>query len=174
MFLTKDFMFRNTYHEIDEISTQYIDIRIPVTYYFMTYNIVNPYVFVAADFSICYAGTVSKSYPDTNGFPNYTIDVTVSDAVMKPYDISAVAGLGVRFNIPFEVFSLVIKLDAAYNMGLLNTIPTKKGYPKGDPIDVYAYTYEKGEARKNNGFEFMISIGIPLKFNFAHDACHGW
>lgn len=168
--VTKDFMFRNLYHEIDKISTKYIDIRIPVTYYFMSYNIVNPYVFVAADFAVCYSGSVSKSFPDNDEFEDLSIDMSKSDAVLRPYDISAVAGVGVRFNIPFQVFTLVIKLDADYNFGLLNTMPSKHG----TPIDVYAYTYEKNESRKNRGLEFMISIGLPLKFDFGRDACYGW
>lgn len=167
--VTKEFMFRKVYKEIDKVSVKYIDIRVPITYYLMPYNVISPYVFVAADLAICYSGTVSKTFPDSE-LNDYSIDVTKSDGAMTPFDISAVAGIGLRFNIPFKVFTLVIKVDADYNLGLLNTIPSKRG----TPIDVYAYTYEDNEMRKNKGLEFMVSIGLPLKFDFSHDACYGW
>ena len=62
-----------------------------------------------------------------------------------------------------------IKLEADYNLGLLNTLSSTNGIP----IDVYAYTFEK-ETRKNRGFEIMLSIGIPLKFEKHFDPCSGW
>lgn len=167
--MTKDFMFRNLYHEIDKVETKYIDFRIPVTYYFFRYSVINPYIFVAADFAWCYSGVVSKNFPDNSDW-NLSVDMSKSDAVMRPYDISAIAGVGLRFNLNFEVFTIVIKLDADYNFGLINTIPSEKG----TPIDVNAYTFDKDDTRTNRGLEFMVSIGLPLKFNFARDACTRW
>ena len=168
--VTKDFLFRKLYREIDEISLSYIDFRIPVTYYFKPKKKWSPYVFAAADIAYCYAGEVSKSYPGEEEFGSYSVDVSQSDAVLMPVDLSAILGAGMRYRMDFRVFSLVFKLDASYNFGLLNTYPSDRG----TSIELYAYTFDKKERRTNRGFEFMLSVGLPLKFNTGHDSCWGW
>ena len=166
--MKKSFDFRDKISEIDKIDAKYIDLRIPVTYYFFDANAINPYVFLAADVAFCYGGQISKEFPNGE-LENCYVDIAKSDAVMKPLDISAIAGVGVRFKIKFTRFTMPIKLEADYNLGLLNNMSSTTG----NPIDVYVYTFEK-ETRKNRGFEIMLSIGIPLKFEQHYDACSGW
>lgn len=166
--MKKAFQFRETISEIDRIDAKYIDLRIPVTYYFLDANAINPYVFAAADVAFCYGGQISKEFPNGE-LPNVSVDLSKSDAVMSPLDISAVMGVGLRYKMAFKRFTMPIKLEADYNLGLLNTMSSTKG----TPIDVYAYTFEK-ETRKNRGFEIMLSIGIPLKFEKHFDPCAGW
>lgn len=164
----KSFDFRDEIPEVDEIKANYIDFRIPVTYYFRHTEVVNPYIFGALDFGFCYGGEFSKTF---STHPQYNTSVNISDSdAMSSYDISAAIGAGVRFNIHFQVFTLVLKLDGSYNFGLLNTNGA------GDEvvyIDNIAY-HVKDTGRWNRGFEFMLSIGVPLKFNFLHDSCWGW
>lgn len=166
--MSKSFNFRETISEIDRIDAKYIDLRIPVTYYFLDTYAINPYVFVAADVAFCFGGQVSKEFPNGE-LPNVSVDISKSDAVMSPFDLSAVFGAGLRYKISFKRFTLPIKLEADYNLGLLNTLSSTNG----TPIDVYAYTFEK-ETRKNRGFEIMLSIGIPLKFEKHFDPCSSW
>lgn len=168
--VTKDFLFRKQYREIDKIDVSCVDLRIPVTYYFKPKKKWSPYVFIAADIAYCYAGEVSKSYPDNEELGSYSIDITKSDAVLNPVDFSAIIGGGMRYRVNFRVFSLVFKLDASYNFGIINTYPSDRG----TPIELYAYTFDKKERRTNRGFELMFSLGLPLKFNTGHDSCWGW
>ena len=163
----KEFEFRGNIHEIDKMDAKYIDLRVPVSYYF-TDNNVTPYVFVAPDLAFCYGGTWSKIYPNKE-VDDVSVSISESDAVIKPFDLSLNMGVGVRFKIKHPVFTVIIKLDGSYNLGLLN-IKTKEN---GKPVDVYAYSFDK-ETRHNRGFEFMLSIGMPLKLNLKHDACWGW
>lgn len=164
----KDFMYRETIREIDKLETNYIDLRIPFGYCFFSDQMFNPYVFVAPDFAFCYGGTYSKEFPDGQ-HENMSVDIAKSDAVISPFDLSLIMGAGIRFNFKFEVFTMVLKLDGSYNFGILNNNRTN-----GNPVDVYAYAFDDNDKRQNRGFEFMLSIGLPLKFNFLHDACYGW
>ena len=40
--------------EINQINSKYIDLKLPVTYYFLVSDYFNPYVFCAADIAFCY------------------------------------------------------------------------------------------------------------------------
>lgn len=166
----KEFMFRNTIREIDKMSTKYLDIRIPISYYFVNDNTISPYIFVAPDFGYCYGGTWSKSFPDDDEVDDISVDISQSDAVIAPFDISLNMGAGVRFKVIRPVYTIIFKLDGSYNMGLLNVKPSNNG----QPIDVYAYTFDDKEIRRNHGIEIMLSIALPLQFNKHHDACWGW
>lgn len=155
--------------EVNQIKSQYVDFRIPVTYYFLISDYINPYIFGAADVAYCYGGTDEVEFPNGE-YPASSVDISKSDAVLTQYDVSLAAGAGVRFNVIFETFTLAIKLDASYNFGLLNV----KSDVKGTPANLYAYYSEDKGTWNNRGFEFMLSIGIPLKFNRMHDSCWGW
>lgn len=163
----KSFKFRGDMPEVDEIKASYLDLRIPITYYFRHTEVLNPYIFIAPDFGYCYGGEMSKTFADNQDY-NTSVNLSKTDA-MNALDISLAAGIGVRFNIHFQVFTMVLKLDGSYNFGLLNTNGAKE--PKY--VDNLAY-HVKDDSRFNRGFEVMFSIGLPLKFNFLHDSCWGW
>lgn len=163
----KSFTFRNEMPEVDEIKAKYIDVRIPITYYFRSAEVLNPYVFVAPDFGMCYGGEFSKTFSENPEY-NTSVDISKSDA-MRSFDLSLAVGVGVRLNIHFQVFTMVLKLDGSYNFGLLNT----NSISQPIYIDNLAY-HVKDDSRYNRGFEVMFSVGIPLKFNFLHDSCWGW
>lgn len=163
----KSFNFRGDMSEVDQIQAHYLDVRIPVTYYFRHTEVLNPYIFIAPDFGMCYGGEMTKTFA---GNPKYntSVDISKSDA-MSSFDLSLAFGVGIRYNIHFQVFTLVLKLDGSYNLGLLNTNGAK------EPVYVDNLAYHvKDASRYNRGLEVMFSIGIPLKFNFLHDSCWGW
>lgn len=157
--------------EINQINSKYIDFRIPLTYYFMVSDYVNPYIFGAADIAFCYGGTDKVEYPNKE-YEGSSIDIANSDAVLKLFDLSVIAGAGVRFNIHFESFTMSVKLDASYNFGLLNV----KSNVEGEPANIYAYYYDENNREKwyNRGLEVMLSVGIPLKFNKMNDLYYDW
>ena len=163
----KSFDFRDEIPEVDRIKANYLDIRVPITYYFGYAKLLSPYIFAVPDFGLCYGGEFSKTFKEN---PEYdtSVDISQSDA-MRSYDISLAIGAGVRYNINFQVFTLVLKLDGSFNLGLLNTnTASEPTY-----VDNIAYHVSK-DSRMNRGFELMFSIGVPLKFNFLHDSCWGW
>jgi len=163
----KSFDFRGDMPEVDNIKANYLDIRIPITYYFMYADLLNPYVYFAPGFGLCYGGEFAKTFPNNPEY-NTSVNVANSDA-MNAFDICIALGAGVRYNIHFQVFTLVLKLDGSFNLGMLNTNGAS------DPVYVDNIAYHiKDDSRRNRGFELMFSVGIPLKFNRLHDACWGW
>jgi len=161
-----------------KISSNYFDLRIPFTFRFIPEKLVNPYIFVAPDFSLLGGGKISldqTASPYGNSGLKETIDI--GDANMKSYSISAIAGVGARFNLNFKQFALVIKIDAAYNFGFVNTYSDKEmnhdfgNQPYNENI-VNLNAYKEVGKRYNRGVEFMISVGLPLKF--MRDACSGF
>lgn len=163
----KSFDFRGDMPVVYQIKANYLDIRIPIIYYFRPTEQLNPYVFLTPDFGLCYGGSMSKTYPNNPEY-NKSVDVSKTDA-MNPYDISLNLGAGVRYNIHFQVFTLVLKLDGSFNLGFLNTNAAEET----TYVDNIAY-HVSDESRHNRGFELMFSIGLPLKFNRLHDSCWGW
>lgn len=163
----KSFKFRGDMPEIDRIKANYLDVRIPVSYYFLPNELLSPYLFVAPDFGYCYGGEFSKKFPENPEYDN-SVDVSDSDA-MNAFDISLAIGGGLRYNIHFEVFTMVLKLDASFNLGFIDT----NGASESIYVDNIAY-HVKDDSRRNRGVELMFSIGIPLKFNRMHDSCWGW
>ena len=153
--------------EVDEINTKYLDVRIPITYYFRNTEVLNPYIFAAPDFGFCYSGEFTKTFSENPEY-NQSLDISDSDA-MSSFDISLAVGAGIKYNIHFQMFSIVLKLDASYNFGFLNTNNAS------EPVYVDNIAYHvKDDSRRNRGLEFMLSIGVPLKFNKLHDSCWGW
>ncbi|MBO7073624.1 MAG: hypothetical protein J6W12_01750, partial [Bacteroidales bacterium] len=110
---------------------------------------------------------MTKTFAESPEY-NTSVDISKSDA-MRSFDLSLAFGVGIRCNIHFQVFTLVLKLDGSYNLGLLNT----NGAKESVYVDNLAY-HVKDASRYNRGLEVMFSIGLPLKFNFLHDSCWGW
>lgn len=163
----KSFKFRGDMNEVDQIKAKYLDVRIPIIYYFRPNKLLAPYLFVAPGFGFCYGGEFSKKFLNNSQY-NTSVDISRSNA-MNSFDINLALGVGLRYNIHFQVFTLVLKLDGSYNLGLLNTNGAK------EPVYVDNLAYHvKDASRYNRGLEVMFSIGIPLKFNFLHDSCWGW
>lgn len=161
-----------------KITSNYFDLRIPFTFRFIPKKVVNPYIFIAPDFSMLGGGGISlnqKASPYGNSELDETIEI--GDANMKSYSISAIAGVGARFNLNFSRFALVMKLDVAYNFGFVNTYSDKEmnhgfgNQPYNENI-VNVNSYMEVGKRYNRGLEVMFSIGLPLKF--LRDACDGF
>ncbi len=151
--------------EIDQLKANFIDLRVPIIYYMRHTALLSPYLFVAPDFGFCYGGEMTKTFTE-HPEHNQSINISDTDAVKK-YDISFIFGAGMRYNIHFQLFTMVLKLDASYNLGFLNT--------NGASEPTYGgIAYHVNDRRVNRGFELMFSIGIPLKFNRMHDSCWGW
>ena len=73
-----------------------------------------------------------------------------------------------RFNFNFNKFSMLMKIEAAYNYGIMDTFSKMEHDGTTPPVNVNAYN-TTGK-RLTRGLECCISIGIPLKFA-EKDAC---
>lgn len=152
------------------IKSDYLDVRIPVSYKFIVTYEFMPFVYVAPYASYCLGGEISlnqKKYYEYDQDINTTIDI--GNANMRQFDFGAVVGAGLRYDFNFTSFSIVTKIEAGYNFGLRNTyskMEMENGFGNNPTnhniVNVNAYNLQG--KRFNRGFEAMISIGLPLKF----------
>ena len=139
------------------MKVRYFDFRIPLQFYWLLTNTFKPYAYVAPDFGYVLGGKITLNQPGLD-IPEATCDV--GSANIKGYDISAVAGIGFRYDINMSRTSLFIKVEAGYNYGFVNTFSYIEQHDGAEPLNVHAYNVTG--KRYNRGIEVMVSLGMPL------------
>ncbi len=146
------------------IESFYLDLRIPVIYRFNVTDWFNPYIFAAPDAGFRLGGNISlNKVQDGVVLEEESMSVEIGNANMKGFTMSVLAGVGFRFNIDFQRFTLVTKIEAAYNYGFIDTYSPMEKDDSAMSTNVNAYNITG--YRFNRGIEAMISIGLPLKFS---------
>lgn len=136
------------------IDSRYVDFRVPVEFYLQISRTFKPFAFVAPDFGYVLGGYISQKTQDA------TEEIEIGSANMKEYDISALFGLGFRFDVYMPKTALYVKLTAGYNYGLLDTYSRMEKNESAVSGNTNAYNIS-GD-RYNRGVEIMISIGMPF------------
>ena len=152
----------------------YFDLRIPVGYVFPVSDFFQPYVFIGPDFGLVIPYIKKYDLNLAGLFYQGGEAVEVNKSNMTPFDVAAIGGLGFRFNIPCGRFSLVTKLEAAYNFGFLNTFSKDEMNSQVPAANLGSggTHYSLGK-RYNRGVEATLSLVLPLKFQKG-DACSNW
>lgn len=104
-----------------DMSLNGIELRVPVTLYFGNGDIICPYVYLAPRFSLWLNGHIhwERTYDD-GSYASLAYESEINQATMKPYDIGAVAGLGLCGRVPMSNRSLYVKLDLSYGLSVLS------------------------------------------------------
>ena len=139
------------------LNSRSIDLRVPLQFYLVASNVFKPYMFFGPDLSYVIGGKINMDQPDGD-MGNKEIEI--GDANMNTYDLSVLAGIGFRFDIKMDKRYLYIKIEGAYNHGLLNTFSKKELDATAQPTNLHAYKI--AGARYNRSFEVMISVGMPF------------
>ncbi len=159
----------------------YIDLRVPVEVVFPVSNAFQPYLLAGVDVGmvlpyikkvpilnkpINLSGSISEL---TSGGGATTVAVNASN--MAPFDAGVFGGVGGRFTMRFDRFSLVCKLEVAYSMGLLNTHAVKELNSETPAANLgNGGTHYSVQRRHNSGLECTFSLILPLHFQ-GGDAC---
>lgn len=153
----------------------YLDLRVPVAYVFPVSKFFQPYLFAGPDVGMVFP-YIEKLPINLSGLFEITgaSAEEVNKSNMAQYDVSAFGGVGFRFNIDLGRFSLVAKLEAAYNYGLLNTYSQAEMDSQVPAANLGSggTHYSLGK-RYNRGMEATFSLVLPLKFQKG-DACSNW
>lgn len=160
----------NNYKATYKLKLNYVSFRLPLVFKINMSRTVQPYFFVAPDFSYCIGGKLDYMFASPQDQENSTnknihvnntnknIHVKVTKADIKTWDMSAIVGVGLRFKIRMSHTYLITKIDVGYNYGFANNYGTSvKNIPK-----------EMG-ARYNRSIDCMLTIGLPL--NLFNDRC---
>lgn len=144
------------------LMAHYVTARAPLSCYFPVSDRFKPYVFLSVEVGTPVAGEiVLKS-------PYHPAKTPISSANINKLYAGALGGAGLRFNIPLSKTVLVLKLDAAVNLGLLDTYSASERAGMANPLNIQAYTI-KGQ-RLMRCLEGHLSIGFYIN---KPDAC-GW
>lgn len=166
-----------------QATVNYLEARLPISVAIPVASWFKPYVFAAPSFGLALP-SLGQSRLLASEFRQYSFDSpqTISDTVavdagnMSLYDLGLTAGVGLRFNINFGSFMMVVKLEGGYHMGFLNTYSEKELYDQATAVNLNPNTGHqyniKGE-RRNRGIEGAITIAIPLDFHSSDD-CFYW
>lgn len=153
-----------TYGKNEEITVdyqfkaRYFDFRVPFQFYWLISNSFKPYAFVAPDFGYVLGGRITMDQPKLEERPHLSCDV--GSANISPYDLSLLMGVGFRFDIKMDKTAMYIKVEAAYNHGLMDTFSDKEKSDSPTSLNVNAYNVTGH--RYNRGIEFMLSVGMPF------------
>ena len=150
-----------------QAKVNYLEARLPISVAIPVTPNIKPYVFVAPVFGLAL---------DTVGPMISTISqdadvVPVSNSNMAPYDYGLTLGGGLRFRINFKSFSLVLKAEGGYYIGLCDTYSEQEHLNQAQATNAQAYNIVG--KRLNRGIEGAITIAIPLYFH-SEDDCFYW
>ena len=163
----------NTAHIHYRLTMNCLDFRIPISYYFGYESNTRFYAFVAPNFSLLLNGNMAwhRTYLKENPFygsTDYEMDLTKANA--RPYEISALVGMGIRQHLQVNRLQMYLKVDFAFNFGLMNDFsdaemnlePVFSGW--GD------IEHETLGTRRMQALELKVSLIIPFKKHLK-DAC---
>ena len=159
----------------------YLDLRLPIEVVIPIKGPAQPYLFGGVDVGLVLPyiliDTVFNKPLSTpiemnlSGEIAQETTVMVNKGNMSPFDFGVFGGAGVRYTLEFERFSLLLKLEAAYSMGLHNTYSKLEQQSQAPAVNLgNEGTHYSVGYRYNRGWECNFSVMLPLHFKTG-DAC---
>lgn len=158
-----------------QAKVNYLEARLPISIAFPITPNFKPYVFAAPLFGLALptVGPFASEIKQYSLDKNKTLDntVAVDSSNMAPYDYGVTVGAGLRYRINFSSFSLVLKVEGGYHLGLCDTYSEQEHLNQAQAPNANAYNIIG--KRLNRGIEAALTIAIPLDFHSADD-CFYW
>lgn len=153
------YIYEQNYHVEYKLKAMYASARIPLLLYVPISDYFKPYVFGAAEIGKAIGGSISLSQP---GLEIPEVSLSISASNINEWYWGPLVGAGFRVNIPLPHFTLVMKLDAAYSMGLSDSFSMQEHNETAIPTNIHAYNHQG--ARLLRGIELSFGIGFtPAK-----------
>jgi len=98
-----------------------VEVRLPVTYYIGYGESIRPYLYVAPRTTLWLNGDVKweRTYDDESYVP-LVYESELNNATIAPYDLSAVAGVGLCSRILVKRTQFFVKFDLSYGLSVIN------------------------------------------------------
>lgn len=171
-FLTS-FTETNTAHVDYCLTMNCIDFRIPLTYYIGYENDTRFYAFVAPDFGLLLNGNAAwhRTYLKENPYYGSTdYEMPLTKANSRPFEISVMAGVGLRQRLQISRLQMYLKLDLAYNFGLSNDFSEAEINQESVFSGWGDIEHETLGTRRMQALELKASLMVPLR-KHLQDAC---
>ena len=148
------------------INSKYVDLRLPVVARLKVADAFQPYVLAGIEAGYLLGGQIHESLLEPISLDTA---INIGKANMSAIHAGAFAGVGIRSDIDCGVFTLMLKLDATYHFGFLDSYSAKEHDETANSLIINAYNIDG--VRLPCGLEVCLSLGIPLKFQAGDDAC---
>jgi len=148
-----------------------VELRIPITWYMGFDEAFKPYIYVAPRFDLWLNGNLrwERTYDDESYDP-VIYESELNKATMQPYDISAVAGIGICSRIMVKQTRLFLKFDLSYGMSVLNNF-SQQEVDESIPFQGWGdIAHETLGQRRLQNVEARLTLLLPLRKSLK-DAC---
>lgn len=148
-----------------------VEIRVPITYYLGDGEIIRPYLYVAPRFDLWLNGNVrwERTYDDQT-YQSLAYETELTQATTKPFDVSAVAGVGICSHVMLQWMRFFVKFDLSYGISMLN------GFSQHEVNEDVVFQgwgdieHEKLGKRRLHDVEARLTLMVPLSKPMK-DAC---
>lgn len=148
-----------------------VEIRVPITYYLGYGENMRPYLYVAPRFDLWLNGNArwERTYDDESYAP-LVYESELNKAIIAPYDLSMVAGVGLCSRILIKRMQFFVKFDLSYGLSVLSN------FSQHEVAEDVAFQgwgdieHETLGMRYLQNVEARLTLLMPLR-KFLKDAC---
>jgi hypothetical protein len=148
-----------------------VEVRIPITYYLGYGENLRPYLFVAPRFDLWMNGNAKweRTYDD-NSYQPVVYETELTNATIMPFDVSAVAGVGLCSRVMVKRTQFFVKLDVSYGISVLSNFSQ---HEVNEDVTFQGWgdiEHETLGLRYLQNVEARLTLLVPLR-KFLKDAC---
>ena len=180
-----DYTHSTTTHVNYEMRLKAVEARIPLMLYLGSSDSWKPYIYIAPRVSLWLGDSIrwERTY-ENDSYAPLVYKAALSKDNIAPYDISAVAGIGLCHRALIGQTQLFVKLDVSYGLSVLsnfsesevlayNAAHSEAGETETDPFVFHGWgdiQHEELGWRRLQNVEARLTVLIPLKKHLK-DAC---
>ena len=168
-----------TAHVNYEMTLRAIEARIPITLYLGANDNWKPYVYLAPRVSVWLGDSIrwERTY-DNDSYAPVVFHSAVNNDNLKPYDIGAVAGIGISRRLLLGRTQMFVKLDVSYSISVLSNFSENEvqAAQDGKVQSPFAFQgwgdieHEELGRRHLQDVEARLTVLLPLRKHLK-DAC---
>ena len=168
----------NTFYREYNLDYKTVELRIPFTYYYIlpSKSTLRPYVFIAPSITYILGGAIDYRKDLVEEESTQTLqqyDIEVGPANMTPIQFGMIFGGGIWMRKNTKSSYFIVKLDAAFNLGLLDTFTTAEHNGDNEFLGVSNYDLSQLGKRLYRSAELTTSIMFPIKKRLK-GSCINW
>lgn len=171
----------NTFYREYHINYETVELRIPFTYYHIlpSKSTLRPYVFIAPCATYVLGGGIDYKKDlvdnDNNEFINnlLDLDIEIGEANITQIQFGMIFGGGIWMRKNTKSSYFIMKLDAAFNLGILDSFTTAEHSGDLEVLGVSNYDLDRLGKRLYRGAEVTASLMIPIKKRLK-GSCINW
>lgn len=153
------------------LSLKGVELRVPVSYYFGNGERLCPYVYAAPRLSLWMGGQYrwERTY-DEGSYSPVVYENEVTNAMVSPLDIGAIAGVGLCGQLRPGRMRLFVKLDVGYGISLLSNFSQGEVSQEVEFVGWGDIAHEELGRRYLQNLEARLTLLLPLQKS-TPDAC---